>query len=126
MIELVIYVAKVAIDNTPHVWGEDDCCVFGSGFVEVQTGERPLDKFTVEYHDEKTGRALLERYGGLARILTDLYGRSKQHGEMGYLAYHVFPDGSAVGGHMGTVAVFRGETGLVEVPLDDCRFFKVV
>lgn len=126
MIELVEYVKKIADDDAPHVWGKDDCCVFASGAVEVMTGKRPLDKFTVAYDNERTGRALLQRHGGLARILTDLYGRSKQHGEIGYLAYSSFPDGSAVGIHMGTVAVFRGETGLVEVPLENCRFFKVI
>lgn len=109
----------------PFKWGASDCCVFVNGAIEIMTGERPIEAFTVEYADEKTGRALLDRHGGLARILTDLYGRSKSTGEIGDLAYSVFPDGSAVGLHMGQEAVFKGEEGLVTVPLENCKFFKV-
>ncbi len=111
--------------DVPHEWGGSDCCDYSGGGVDAMTGKNPMDKFTVQYSDEKTGRALLERYGGLARILTDLYGRSRQHGTRGDLAYSVFPDGSAVGICTGDKALFKGEDGIVEVELSECRFFKV-
>lgn len=125
MIEkLIEYIA--AVKDQPFDWNGDHCCQFGGGIVEILTGENPLGSFTSNFENEDSARAYLKQQGGLARILTNLYGRSKQHGEPGYLAYSVFPDGSAVGVHMGRCAVFKGQDGLVEVPLGDCRFFKVV
>jgi len=110
-------------------WGLFDCCSFAGGAVEAMTGVNPYLDFMAEighaYHDEKTGRAFMERKGGLARILTREFGHHVNDGVEGDLAYCVFPDGSAVGVLMGSHCIFRGETGLVAVDPIECRFFKV-
>ena len=111
--------------DTVFEWGKSDCCIFAAGAVEVMTGENPMKSFTVKYSDEKTGRSLMGRYGGLARILTDMFGHSHQRGQRGDVAYCDFPDGSAVGIHIGNKAVFLSTDGMVEVDLKDCKFFKV-
>lgn len=116
-------------NETDHVWSTDDCCIFTGGGVEIITGENPWEKFMalhgVKYTDEKTGRALMERYGGLARILTNMYGHSHTYGRYGDIAYSNFPDGSAVGICIGNVSIFRAEKGLVEIENKKCKFFKV-
>ena len=121
------YVADQA--DVPHEWGGADCCSFSGGGILAMTGENPYTEFMNDlghpYTDEATGRAFMERQGGLARILARLFGRPHKEGTTGDLAYCNFPDGSAVGLHLGGCAVFRGEEGLVEVDLGKCKFFKV-
>lgn len=126
-LELTEYIEKQR--SAKFKWGTADCCTFAGGAALIITGVNPWDEFIddckIKYTDEKTGRALMERYGGLARILTDKYGHHHQHGRYGDLAYKVFPDGSAVGVCVGTVSIFLAEKGLVEIENKECRFFKV-
>ena len=57
----------------PFEWGVNDCMIFVCSTVAKLTGEDHFPKFN-DYHDEETGRALLEKSGGVEGIITACLG----------------------------------------------------
>lgn len=58
--------------SRPFCYGVSDCCRFAGAIVEEVTGKNPMDAF--DYHDERTAKRVIARYGGLEQAVTATLG----------------------------------------------------
>lgn len=119
--------------HTPFVWGENDCCMFAAGAVEVQLGINPMQEFIGEYNDLETAQKALKEIGRttLYATMQSKFGRAVKpmQAARGDIAYMKSPDSGNLGVVMGAETFFVGEDGgkdgLVVVKTKDVhRVFK--
>lgn len=59
--------------DRPFEWGVNDCCIFAADWVRLVTGRDPMGYWR-GYSDEAEAHHLIERGGGLARMVTEALG----------------------------------------------------
>ena len=60
--------------DRPFEWGVNDCCIFAADWVRLVTGRDPAQALRGEYSDETGASQLIERGGGVARMVTEALG----------------------------------------------------
>lgn len=81
--------------NMPFEWGKNDCMAFVSGGVRALTGHDFFPGFS-DYVDEETAKALLEKHGGPAGIISQCLGhtgsRDIKHAQRGDVVIAKLPE----------------------------------
>jgi hypothetical protein len=63
------YLAEGA--SRPFAWGEEDCCLFPSGWVLLATGRDPAAPFRGRYRGARRAQRFIAGAGGLAPLVTE-------------------------------------------------------
>ena len=58
-------------------YGVHDCCTFVATCLDAMHGSERLKKILVEYHDEKTAKALIKSKDGMLGVVEYFLGKSK-------------------------------------------------
>ena len=116
--------------DTEFKIGDADCCTFASGAVMVMTGVDPMKPFRGVYKTSQEATAALKKLGAntLKSTMISIFGKPVRTPRAGDIAYRWGDDGPTLGVCTGAHSVFLGEDvsgSLVQLPTNDCRFFKV-
>lgn len=101
------------------VYGESDCCQFVAECIEAQTGVNPAGRF--KYASEKAANNLLDMYGGLEALVTDVLGEPVDTPREGYVALVEKPTLLGIV-HRGRI-VARTPGDINDIPLSRARRF---
>ena len=100
---------------TPFAWGSNDCCLWAADCADACTGVDLVGELRGRYADERAGRRLLKRLGGLAVLASSRLGAEvpplmAQVGDVGLVADEVAGELLAV--WLGAHWAAPGATGL--------------
>lgn len=118
------------INGRPIEYGRHDCCLFGAGAIEAETGIDIAAPWRGRYTTLAGGRRVLRKSGYtdhvalIAATLPEIHASAAREGDIGLVETEAGP---AVGVNQGTAIYVLGETGrLGFAPLTPAtRMFKV-
>ncbi len=110
-------------ESEPFVWGKNDCCLWVADVVLAITSRDFAVNLRGKYSTEKEATLLYDGYT-LKHLIGSILGASVSvnFAQRGDVVMCKFKAGETLGICIGAKAVFKTETGIIQVPILRCDF----